>query len=468
MGEGRGLQRIILLLFFFLPGFLCAQESRLHADFRGEGQRLASNCSTLSFKLFVNCGKVLFTDHPLHIAVGSLAPQNGFGTGAAFLYHWTPNESWRLNWDLDAVASSNGSWRAGAYMTAVRTHHGRIVIVTGGTGSKHRSNLAVHEYPVFHLFAEADSLNKLGYFGLGPNTSDTQRSYFGMREVITGMNATWPVLQKLNVSLYGEANGRFIAIRPAYGLSSPSINQVFSEATAPGLASNPSFAQFGEGIRLRPEFASGYVRLNYSAMLQEYIAPGDSRFSFERFTADLSHQFPLYKNTRSTFSRNFNGPDDCSESVSEHSCPSISRNLEGSFGLRFLVSESIVPTGHVVPFYLQPTLGGSDINGDPTLGSYQDYRFRAPNILLMRGSFEHSIYGPVGFTAMVDEGKVGLTRSEIDFTHLQHSYSVGLTLRAGGFPLVWLLYSWGGNEGTHTTARMDTSLLGGSPRPSLF
>ena len=69
---------------------------------------------------------------------------------------------------------------------------------------------------------------------------------------------------------------------------------------------------------------------------------------------------------------------------------------------------------------------------------------------------------------MIDEGKVADRRSDIDFSHLVHSYSAGLTLRAGGFPMVYLLFSWGGNEGTHTTGSMNTSLLGGGGRPSLF
>ena len=70
--------------------------------------------------------------------------------------------------------------------------------------------------------------------------------------------------------------------------------------------------------------------------------------------------------------------------------------------------------------------------------------------------------------AMVDEGKVALRRSNLDFTHLRHSYSVGLTLRAGAFPMVRLLFSFGGREGTHTTSAMDGSLLGASTRPSLY
>ena len=152
-----------------------------------------------------------------------------------------------------------------------------------------------------------------------------------------------------------------------------------------------------------------------------------------------------------------NGPDDCSEDKNALKCPAITRNLEGSIGIRLLIAESIAPAGHVVPFYFQPTLGGSDINGNLSLGSYQDYRFRAPNVLLLRGSFEHSIYGPLGFSFMVDEGKVATTRGNVNFTHLAHSYSAGLTLRAGGFPVVYLQYAWGGNEGTHTTGAMNTS-----------
>jgi len=155
-------------------------------------------------------------------------------------------------------------------------------------------------------------------------------------------------------------------------------------------------------------------------------------------------------------------------SAGTHTCPAVTRNLEGSITARFLMNQSFASAGHVVPFYFQPTLGGSDIDGNPALPSYQDYRFRGPNDLLLQAAFEHSIYGPLGFTAMLDEGKVALQRSDLDFTHLRHSYSVGLTLRAGGFPMVWLLFSFGGQEGSHTTAAMNSSLFGASARPSLY
>src|SRR5262249_26966465 len=142
-------------------------------------------------------------------------------------------------------------------------------------------------------------------------------------------------------------------------------------------------------------------------------------------------------------------------------CPKVTtRNLEGRVGLRAFTALSMTPGGHIVPFYFQPTLGGADINGNNTLSSYQDYRFRAPNILLFRENFEHSIGKlPLGFALQADQAKVALSRGDLGSNHWIHSYAAGLTLRAGGFPQVYFLYGFGGKEGQHTLVNMNTSLL---------
>src|SRR5262249_2263796 len=136
--------------------------------------------------------------------------------------------------------------------------------------------------------------------------------------------------------------------------------------------------------------------------------------------------------------------------------------------VRLLISSSAASSGNVIPFYFQPTLGGSDIDGNRLLPSYDDYRFRGPNLILLQESFEHSIWGPIGFSFLADQGKVTLCRGSLDFTNLAHSYAAGVTLRIGGFPLVSFLFAWGGSEGHHIITTMDSTLLGGSPRPSLF
>jgi hypothetical protein len=431
---------------------VCAQnESKFHAEFRGEWDRLTQDCATSgsAAKTLLCRAQALFTDHPLHIAAGSIAPQNGVGFGPAFSYA-TDLSVWRLNWNADAVASTNGSWRAGLYLNAFPTP----------------KTLTTETQPVISAYAQAISLNQIGFFGLGNSTSVSGKSFFGMREIIPGANVVYPIFQKskLHIALYGEINGRFVEIRGRSGQSNPSIQELYTDAEAPGLASQPGFLQLGEGLRLRPSFLHNHIKLGYLITFQQFFAPGDSSFTFRRLTLDLSHEFPIYHTSRSSYPNDQVGPDGNPKAGKI----TFSRNREGSFGARLSISESITPAGNVVPFYFQPTLGGSNINGDQELSSYQDYRFRAPDILLLRGSFEHSVWGPIGFTALTDYGKVGLTRGDIDFDHLRHSFGVGLTLRAENVPALTLLFAWGGREGTHTIGYINPDLLGGVSRPSLF
>jgi len=450
------------------------RETQLQSDFRRESEHIKEACA-FSFKGFFNCAEEFATDHPMHLALGSIAPQNGFGFGLAFVTHYTPNESWRISWDFDGVGATSASWRAGGYMKIIHTPVQHITVVTNPTGKPAKSNLAVHPYTVFNVYAQAIALNQIFFFGLGPSTLETGKTVFGMQQTIAGADVIkplteWPAIRSLNLSLLGEVNGRFVNIRGNPGGSTPSIEQLYNNATAPGLASQPGFVQIGEGFRLKPTLFNDHLQFNYLVNFQQFFAPSDSTYSFRRWTVDLDHEVPLYSHSQSAAPKDTNGPDECASAVGAQKCPPIpySRNRNGTIGLRLLISESIASAGSVVPFYFQPTLGGSDINGNPALSSYQDYRFRAPNVLLLRESFEHSIWGPLGFNFMADQGKVGLTRGDVDFQNLKHSFATGLTLRAGGFPQVFFLFAWGGNEGTHTIGTVNSSLLGGSARPSLY
>jgi len=457
----------LLFLIFFSATALHAQQPP-PTDPPGEGAKLRESCFSFTFSALGSCAEELFTGVPLHVAVGSIAPQDGFGGGVAYVGHHT-TDNWRNNWNADAVASGNGSWRAGLYVKFVHTPNEPVVATIGPPQSGKDHPVDLKEHTIFGLYAQAISLNKITFFGLGPNTAEAGRTYFGMTETIIGGNVVKPLSGFLNPSLFGEMNGRFVSIRESNGQNSPSIGQVYDEGTAPGLISQPGTFQLGEGIRIRPVFAADVLRLNYSTTYQQYFAT--DKFTFQRVTVDLGHQIILHTKTFINEARLNNGPDACADGTDAHApCPKpYSRNFDGSIGFRFFTALSMTPGGNIVPFYYQPTLGGSDLNGNSSLSSYEDYRFRAPDVMLLRESFEHSIWNlPIGFTMMADEGKVALTRGGLGSSPWIHSFSTGLTLRAGGFPQVYLLFSWGGNEGTHTIANVNTSLLGGTSRPSLF
>jgi len=108
-------------------------------------------------------------------------------------------------------------------------------------------------------------------------------------------------------------------------------------------------------------YFDNFLRLNYSLAYQQFLTPGNSTFTFQRLTADLSHQFVLYKKTtRNLMPRDNNpyGPDECppSSDPRKHVCEAISRDREGTVGLRFYLAASMTPG-------CQSTLPGS---GPPT------------------------------------------------------------------------------------------------------
>jgi hypothetical protein len=202
----------VVVLLWLVSTIAAAQEGMLHADFRGEGERVTGACNEFNFTLVTGCAYELFTDHPLHIAAGSLPPQNGFGLGAAFVADKN-TKNWRLTWDVDAVASTNASWRAGGYMKMIHTPPVEIHVITPvisqpgeaietKPAKKRRINL-VHPYTVLNLYAQSTSLNKINFYGLGNNSTQAGASVFGMTQTIVGGSVIkpvfeWAAIRKLN------------------------------------------------------------------------------------------------------------------------------------------------------------------------------------------------------------------------------------------------------------------------------
>lgn len=465
---------VFLFLLVMLVGMSWAQSQPQNPAGANEAQQdppdeigqFKKNCP----RHIVGCAEVLFTGQPLHIAAGSLPPQNGFGFGLAYVGHKT-TDNWRTSWSADSVASINGSWRAGFNIKFVDTRMSLPVAVMGTANADSLDIQPYTEQPVFNLYEQSISLNKLTFFGSGPGTLESGRSFYGMTEHIIGGNMVRPIYEKLNMGFYAELNGRAVDIRGNHGESSPSIEQLYNATTAPGLDTQPFYLQLGAGVRMRPTAFKNLLHFNYDISYRPYFAVSDSQFSFQRFTADLYQEISLY-HTNMRVLQETNGPDDCEvdPTTAVKKCPRATmRSMEGVLGLRAFTTLSMTPGGNTVPFYFQPTLGGSDINSNSMLPSYQDYRFRAPDILFFRENFDHSFGSlPLGFTLLADQGKLALTRGDLGSNHWVHSYAAGLTLRAGGFPQITFLFAFGGNEGTHTLVNVNSSLLGTSGRPSLF
>ncbi len=469
-------------------------QSYVGAIFSDERHNIGDGCGTKNpdgkdkpIRLLVpGCLTSLFRGNKgLYGSFANLPPGNGLALGGVFKDSELNQGRWRMNYQIDSQGSFNGSWTSGGILTLrlapmteggnstqppaenqepaqtlpANPHKPRIrprTVVVQGPLPKHLPELGENETKLLlNFYAFHTSLNQVSYFGIGPNTLLADRAFFALRETVTGVNADR--LLKYGFHLLGELNGRWPSIGADHGQSSPSIEQTYSEATAPGLTRQPGFLQLGEGLQYTKHWGGLATDANFGAdfdldwgvNFQQFIAPSDSAFSFRRVTIDATNEINLLKRFTPT-----NGA-----ATSEHF---------GTLQLRGWLTESIVPAGHFVPFYFQPTLGGGDIDKERTLASFADYRFRAPNAFLLRAQYEQPLpkISFLGIVFRAETGKVGNARGDIDLTHLRHSFGAGISLRAGNFPYVMLMYGWGGGEGHRTFADVNLTAISSTGGPA--
>src|SRR5579864_505336 len=307
------MRKVVLILLLYISSAASGQQPTptpvdvAAQDPGSETGKLKKNCP---FKHVLGCLQVVFTGEPVHIAVGSIAPQNGFASGLAYVGgHNNLSGNWRNSWNADAVASPNRSWRAGVYLKFVDSRISEPISQMGTSGIDSNPT-ELPEQPVINIYAQTVTLNKLMFFGLGPHSTLTGRSFYGMRETIAGVGLVKPLNDNIvNAAIYGEFNGRWVDIHPPSDNSLPATQTLYTEVTAPGITTQPFFLQIGVGARMRPDFKR--LHLNYDVAFRPFLAPSGSRFTFGRLTVDLQHEFQLY-------GRGFplpsdqKGPNDCS------------------------------------------------------------------------------------------------------------------------------------------------------------
>lgn len=446
------------------PAPASAQAGRIPEELRREGEQFRESCGAL--RNAMGCGILIATGKPIHMSFGSIAPGNGVALGASFGTRHNPNESWRLTWSGDAVRTFGGSYRAGAYMRLIRVSTSPVVVVMDPAEGTPAADLAPRPQPVIHLFAQAASLQDASIFRPGDVDS---RASFGMAQRMIGASATLPVTAgapALNLSVGGDVIGRFVSIRNGTVTDAPGIFAAYDDVSAPGLDAQPNHLELGGAVRMAPSVGR-YVTFDYLLRAQRLVGSEDG-FSFGRWTLDLRHDIALYGRSPIVPPRAANTPNDCEPSPGSAACPEIrfTSDRRGSLQFRVLAVTSTTGDGNRVPFYLQPTLGGRDINGHGSLESFDDYRFRGPHLLLFQQTFEHSVAGPVGAWVRADQGMVADRRAGLDMGRLHKSVAFGISVRAGGLPMLVASYAVGGGEGRHMSVVIGTSLLGGSTRPS--
>jgi hypothetical protein len=364
------------------------------------------------------CIQPIVSDDPIHFNVQMFAPGNGLGLGLGYKRLFTFKQAWQNNFDVGGSGSVQGSWEG--HFVAQFDKERPAPSMTDTTPAQRR----ILDKLQFQPYATAQQLTKLDYYGEGPNTSRNELALYTERDIRVGVGVSIPLAWWLNMG--AKIEGFWPSIGPTSNSTNESVADFYrgDPLLAPGLDSPSTFTHYQ--FYIRPHYPNQEpFGLIYKIGYEYYQDHGSGRYSFGRFRADLLHNLYL-----------------------EHAGKDLRRDSILSFYGRLTLAQTAA--GNSVPFYLQDTLGGTDINGDPSLRGFADYRFRDPDNMVIEVEFNRRIWKPVGIMVFYDAGQVAAQASDLSLGKMRQSVGGGLTLWSATKVVFRAYVGFGGGEGTHT------------------
>jgi hypothetical protein len=369
------------------------------------------NCSSMAHDFgkdtLFSCGTSTFRSRPFHFLAQTVVPGSAVGGGGDYGRDLN-SDIWQRRLELKGVLTIREFWLTEAKFTAQRPHF----------GSFHSD-----ENFAFQVYARNKQMPTLPFYGLGPNTNVNNSVRFSERDTRFGALVAGPLTSWLGAS--GTLESLWPSIGGVTGTNVVSIQQVYTEQTAPGLANQPNFMHYEAFLRPHFALASNRFLIDYRFRYGYFQDTSTGHYSFRHFVSDFGH------------------------SVYPESDANGHRRLDSVLTVRFKISMSNTGATQAVPFYLQETIGGSDVENQATLRAFKDYRFTGPNVFLVQTEFNRRIVGPVGLIVFYDAGKVTLARSDLNFSNLRQGFGGGLSLFLAGKIVFRAYVGLGSGEGAH-------------------
>lgn len=240
----------------------------------------------------------------------------------------------------------------------------------------------------FDLTGEWTDAPQVRYHGLGGDSDRASRTAYGLELLSAGVTG------RVKPSSWFQIGGgaEYLEVTQSAGAGRyPSIEEVFTPVTAPGLDSDPTYVRSRVFAivdwRKRPGYTGSGGLYRVEAI--DYSAQSGGELSFRQYEGEVAQLFPILR-------------------------------ANWVIAVRGLVTTTDAPHGDVVPFYLAPSLGGSS-----TLRGYPDFRYRGNHRMLASAEYRWTPARFMDMAIFYDAGKVTDRRSELDFDDLKRSYGVG-------------------------------------------
>ncbi len=244
-----------------------------------------------------------------------------------------------------------------------------------------------------HAFANVYAVHldypRIDYYGPGPNSRKTGRTDFELESTQFQFRGGFKPIDRLRIGVIGK----YLLENVSRGREDQlaSTDQTYTEFTTPGLQTQSNFLAGGGFVQYdwRDNPAGPRRGGNYLAEFSDYSDVRRSAYAFDELHLEAQQYFGFFNQRR-------------------------------VIALRARVIATDPHGGNLVPFYLQPTLGGSD-----DLRGYRAYRFYDNNSALINAEYRWEIFSGLDMALFMDAGQVFDRWQQINFRRLKTDVGFG-------------------------------------------
>lgn len=230
------------------------------------------------------------------------------------------------------------------------------------------------------------------YYGPGPDSKRTGRTNYRLEDTSADFSlGVRPFTHRL-LLIGGSAGYLWTNVGPGKDNRFASTDRTYTPRQAPGIDVQTNFVRYGTFAQFdwRDDALGPRAGGNYVLQFSRYEDQKRDRYSFNRIDLDLQQYIPIFNKTR-------------------------------VFALRGRTILTDVGAGKAVPFYLRPTLGGSD-----DLRGFRPFRFNDNNLVVFNGEYRWEVFSGLDMAVFADGGKVFARRGQLNFRDLEASVGFGM------------------------------------------
>lgn len=267
-------------------------------------------------------------------------------------------------------------------------------------------------------------LTQVNYFGDGPDSLMSDRSEYRLKSLNTVGYAVVRPLERLEVHgrLGWLSSPELLQPGGSFSRGNPSTVEVFPNDPVYQVGEQPDYLHTDLAVIVETRDEPGYPTRGgvYRAATSRYSDREFDRFSFTRYEAEAAQFVPLDAET------NF------------------------VLAVRGWLVGTTTEAGQHVPFYLMPSLGGSN-----TLRGYHDYRFHDRNLALVNTELRVALMQHIDVVGMFEAGNVAARFGDLNLAKKSYGVGVRVHSRTATFARLDLARS---DEGWKIVFRMNDPL----------